>query len=65
VVLRQEIFVANMTKRGIERIEDRCNFDLSLKPASDTVWTYRIMAHAAKVASFVYSPGGVDTGQWG
>ncbi|QKX60339.1 uncharacterized protein TRUGW13939_07483 [Talaromyces rugulosus] len=64
VVLRQEIFVANMTKRGIERIEDHCNFDLSLEPASDTVWTYRIMAHAAKVTSFVYSPGGVDTEKW-
>lgn len=64
VALRQENFVANMTRRVVEPIADYCNVDRSLEPASDAMWTYRIVAHTARVTSFVYGPGGKDMLQW-
>ncbi|KAF7593129.1 hypothetical protein BBP40_012008 [Aspergillus hancockii] len=54
VVLRQEIFVANLTQRPVGSFTDRCNIDTSLGPASEAMWTYRIIAHAAKITDFAY-----------
>ncbi|QMW42327.1 hypothetical protein G4B11_005651, partial [Aspergillus flavus] len=54
VVLRQEIFVANLTQRPVGSFTDHCNIDTSLGPTSEAMWTYRIIAHAAKITDFVY-----------
>ncbi|KAB8264448.1 hypothetical protein BDV32DRAFT_135344 [Aspergillus pseudonomiae] len=54
VVLRQEIFVANLTQRPVGSFTDHCNIDTSLGPTSESMWTYRIIAHAAKITDFVY-----------
>ncbi|KAE8140013.1 hypothetical protein BDV38DRAFT_269417 [Aspergillus pseudotamarii] len=54
VVLRQEIFVANLTQRPVGSFTDHCNIDTSLGPASEAMWTYRIIAHAAKITDFAY-----------
>ncbi|KAE8379888.1 hypothetical protein BDV26DRAFT_258447 [Aspergillus bertholletiae] len=54
VVLRQEIFVANLTQRPVGSFTDHCNIDTSLGPTSEVMWTYRIIAHAAKITDFAY-----------
>ena len=54
VALRQEIFMSNMTQRPMEPVLDRCNIDESFQPTSDAGWTYRIIAHTAKVTNFAY-----------
>lgn len=54
VVLRQEIFVANLTRRPVGSFTDHCNIDTSLGPTSEVMWTYRIIAHTAKITDFVY-----------
>ncbi|KAE8149772.1 hypothetical protein BDV25DRAFT_130105 [Aspergillus avenaceus] len=54
VVLRQEIFVANLTQRPVGSITDHCNIDTSLEPTSEAMWTYRIIVHAAKITDFAY-----------
>ena len=55
VALRQEIFVANLTQRPMELIIEHCNINHELEPASDPMWTYRIIAHTAKITNFVYT----------
>lgn len=64
VALRQEIFVANMTKRPIERIADHCNIDSQLTPASDAIWTYRIIVQTARVTSFVHGSEPINAQDW-
>ncbi|POR35324.1 Uncharacterized protein TPAR_04457 [Tolypocladium paradoxum] len=64
VALRQEIFVANMTKREVGPIADHCNVDASLEPAPDVMWTSRIIAHTARVTNFVYGHGAKYAAQW-
>jgi len=64
VALRQEIIVANMTKRVVEPIADHCNVDMSLEPASDAMWTYRIIAHTARVTNFAYGNNAKNVLQW-
>ncbi|KAF5012535.1 hypothetical protein FDECE_1402 [Fusarium decemcellulare] len=54
IVLRQEIFVANMTKRPVELNGYDCGIDDSFDEASDVTWMLRIMSHAARVTSFAY-----------
>ncbi|KAJ5085242.1 hypothetical protein N7532_010013 [Penicillium argentinense] len=55
VVLRQDIFIANLTQRPVGPLANRCNIDRSLTPTSDVMWAYRIMSHAAEITNFVYS----------
>lgn len=55
IVLRQEIHVANMTKRPVEVGGLECGIEDSLGPASDVMWTCRIMSHAARVTNYAYS----------
>lgn len=64
VALRQEIFVGNMTKRAVEPISAYCNIDRSMNPATDAMWTYRIIAHAARVTNFAYGSGPKDILEW-
>ncbi|KAJ3534187.1 hypothetical protein NM208_g7649 [Fusarium decemcellulare] len=54
IVLRQEIYVANMTKRPVELNGYDCGIDDSFDTASDVTWMLRIMSHAARVTSFAY-----------
>lgn len=64
VALRQEIFVGNMTKRAVEPIAAYCNIDRSMDPATDAMWTYRIIAHAARVTNFAYGNGPKNVLEW-
>lgn len=64
VALRQEIFVANMTRRPVESVGDFCNITNTLTPASDTVWACRSMLHAARVTSFVYGEENLNKTEW-
>lgn len=64
VALRQEIFVANMTKRPVESIGGFCTIANELTPSSDATWAYRSMVHAARVTSFVYGVESSDKTQW-
>lgn len=54
IVLRQEIQVANMIKRPVEVMGIECGIDDSLGPASDVMWTCRMMSHAARVTNYAY-----------
>lgn len=54
IVLRQEIHIANVTKRPVELMGDDCGIDDTLEPASDAMWVYRIMLHTAKCTNFAY-----------
>ncbi|KAK2596324.1 hypothetical protein N8I77_013220 [Diaporthe amygdali] len=64
VALRQEIFIANMTKQPVQPIIGYCSIDETLQPASDAMWAYRMIAHAARVTTFVHSTGGHDAEEW-
>lgn len=64
VALRQEIFVSNMTKRPVESVGDFCTITDTLTPATDSVWAYRSMAHAARVTSFVYGTETTNKAEW-
>lgn len=64
VALRQEIFLANMTRRPVEPVAAHCGIDMSLKPVSDTMWAYRMMAHTARITSFIYGDGSKDISEW-
>jgi len=64
VALRQEIVVANMTKRAVAPIADHYKVDMSLEPASDAIWTYRIIAHTARVTNFAYGNDAKDVLQF-
>lgn len=64
VVLRQEIFVSNMTKRAVESVGDLCTITDTLTPASDSMWAYRSMVHAARVTSFVYGAETTNKTEW-
>lgn len=55
IVLRQEIYVANMTKRPVELSGLDCGIEDSLDPAHNVVWPCRIMSHAARATNFAYS----------
>ncbi|KAK2732145.1 arca-like protein [Colletotrichum kahawae] len=54
IVLRQEIFVANMVKRPVELLGEDCGIDGGLGLASDVIWAHRMTAHAARVTNFAY-----------
>ncbi|PWY94045.1 hypothetical protein BO94DRAFT_317753 [Aspergillus sclerotioniger CBS 115572] len=54
VVLRSEIYVANLIRRPIGNLEDHCNIDTSLDPTSERMWALRAIAHAAKATNFAY-----------
>jgi hypothetical protein len=54
VALRQEIFICNMMSRPVGPIADYWSFDFSVEPASDVIWAYRIIAHAARATNFAY-----------
>lgn len=54
IVLRQEIHVANLTKRPVELDGADCGISDSLEPASDITWTWRIMSHTAKATNYAY-----------
>ena len=64
VALRQDIFIANMVQRPVEPIANHCNIDFSLQPASHAMWTYRIIAHAARVTNFAYEACTKDSQRW-
>ena len=64
VALRQEIFVGNVTKREVGPIAAYCNVDWSMDPATDATWTYRIIAHAARVTNFSYGCGSKNISEW-
>lgn len=57
VVLRQEIFIANLLQRPFKPFTDCCNIDVSLKPACHAAWTTRIIARAAELSNFAYEDG--------
>ncbi|RAL13055.1 uncharacterized protein BO97DRAFT_442546 [Aspergillus homomorphus CBS 101889] len=57
VALRQEIFIGNMVKRAVEPSLAFCSVNWSLGPAADATWTYRMIAHAARVTNFAYGMG--------
>ncbi|KAL3450523.1 hypothetical protein BJX65DRAFT_305360 [Aspergillus insuetus] len=54
VILRQEIFVANLVQRPVGTVTEHCNIDTSLDPASDVMWAFRAIALAARVTNYVY-----------
>ncbi|KAJ5688807.1 hypothetical protein N7462_003199 [Penicillium macrosclerotiorum] len=54
VVLRSEIFVANLTQRPVGNLADHCNIDTSLEPTSERIWALRAIANAAKATDFAY-----------
>lgn len=64
VVLRQEIFVANMKRRPVEHITEYCRIESSLEPASEAVWAHRMIFYTARVTSFVYGDGTSTTRDW-
>lgn len=64
VALRQEIFIANMTKQPLQPIIAYCNIDETLQPASETMWAYRMIAHAARVTTFVNGTDRNDAVEW-
>ncbi|KAJ3952727.1 hypothetical protein N0V92_010830 [Colletotrichum tropicale] len=64
IVLRQEIFVANMIKRPVELLGEDCGIDGGLGPASDVTWAHRMTAHAARVTNFAYSNERRTTDLW-
>lgn len=55
IALRQEIHVANLTKRPVELLGHDCGIDNKLEPAPDVTWTCRIMSHAAQITNYAYS----------
>ncbi|OJJ00175.1 hypothetical protein ASPVEDRAFT_26931 [Aspergillus versicolor CBS 583.65] len=54
IILRQEIFVANLTQRPVGSITEHCNIYTSLNPASEPMWAYRAIALAARSTDFAY-----------
>ncbi|RTE68573.1 hypothetical protein BHE90_017049 [Fusarium euwallaceae] len=54
IVLRQEIYVANMTKRPVELNGHDCGLDDSLDAAPDVNWMLRIMSHTARITNYAY-----------
>jgi hypothetical protein len=64
VVLRQEIFVANLLQRPFEPFTEHCDFDTTLKPACDATWTFRILARAAEISNFAYGNGEKTRDVW-
>ncbi|KAI8151420.1 hypothetical protein K4K49_010657, partial [Colletotrichum sp. SAR 10_70] len=64
IVLRQEIFVANMVKRPVELLGEDCGIDGGLGPASDVIWAHRMTAHAARVTNFAYGNERRTTDLW-
>ncbi|OGM49456.1 hypothetical protein ABOM_001642, partial [Aspergillus bombycis] len=54
VILRQEIYVANVTQRPVGNFVDHCNIDTGLGPTSERMWALRAMAHAAKATDLAY-----------
>lgn len=64
VALRQEIVIGNMVKRAVEPSLASCNANWSLAPADDATWTYRMIAHAARVTTFAYGDGPKDKLEW-
>ncbi|EXL67774.1 hypothetical protein FOPG_16117 [Fusarium oxysporum f. sp. conglutinans race 2 54008] len=64
VALRQEIFVANMTKRAVGPIAECCGIETSLVPGSDATWAYRIIVLAARVTNFVYGDDKKSHSMW-
>ncbi|KNG83297.1 hypothetical protein ANOM_008730 [Aspergillus nomiae NRRL 13137] len=63
VVLRSEIYVANLTQRPIGNLADHCNIDTSLEPTSERMWALRAIAHVAKVTNLAYGEGAVNPTQ--
>lgn len=64
IVLRQEIHVANMTKRPVEVCGLECGIEDSFEPASDVMWTCRMMSHAARVTNYAYGNGPRSEALW-
>ncbi|RAH70056.1 Zn(II)2Cys6 transcription factor [Aspergillus aculeatinus CBS 121060] len=64
VALRQEIVIGNMVKRAVEPSLASCNANWSLAPADDATWTYRMIAHAARVTTFAYGNGPKAKLEW-
>lgn len=64
IVLRQEISVANMTKRPVELSGHDCGIDDSFDAASDVTWMLRIMSHTARITSYVYGSEGRSEALW-
>ncbi|KAF9888545.1 hypothetical protein FE257_008476 [Aspergillus nanangensis] len=61
VVLRSEIYVANLTQRPIGNLADHCNIDTSLEPTSECMWALRAIAHVAKATNLAYGGDSVKT----
>ena len=57
VVLRSEIYVANLTQRPVGNLADHCNIDTSLEPTSERMWALRAIAHVANVTNLAYGEG--------
>ena len=53
-----------MTRRPVEPVAAHCGIDMSLKPVSDTMWAYRMMAHTARITNFIYGDGSKDISEW-
>ncbi|KAL2836681.1 hypothetical protein BJY01DRAFT_221737 [Aspergillus pseudoustus] len=65
VVLRSEIYVANLTQRPIGNLADHCNIDTSLEPTSERMWALRAIANAAKATNIAYEESaGSSKYQW-
>jgi hypothetical protein len=64
VVLRQEIFVANLLQRPFEPFTEHCGFDTSLTPASDATWTFRVLARAGDISNYAYGHGEKTKDAW-
>lgn len=64
IALRQEIHIANLTKRSVELTGQDCGIEDSLEPASDVIWVCRMMSHTAKVTNYAYGDGPRTEARW-